>query len=126
MSITLVFDKFAGTHPIDPQDVQQGNESVYNLTAPSGDYLTQLNFARITQAVTLKGVPGDLADTIEGYLSDYASAVVTGVLPTPNVTLDGKPYAVKTLEKGSSITVNGNRIYPALKFNAISNVLTIV
>lgn len=125
MTISLVFDKF-GTHPIDPGDINQGNESVYTLRAPSGDYLTDINFARITQQVSLKGVPEALANTIEGYLSDYATAVATGALPTPNVTLDGKAYAVKTVEKGSSITVNGNKIYPTVNFQGISNDLTIV
>lgn len=125
MAISLVFDKF-GTHPIDPADVQQGNESVFTLRSPSGDYLTDLNFARITQQVSLKGVPAALATTIEGYLEDYATAVVTGALPTPNVTLDGKAYAVKTVEKGASITVNGNTVYPSISFTAISNDLTIV
>lgn len=125
MAISLIFDKF-GTHPIDPGDLSQGSESVYTLRAPSGDYLTDLNFARITQQITLKGVPKALADTIEGYLSDYATAVVTGALPTPNVTLDGKAYAVKTVEKGSSITVNGSVVYPSLSMTAISNDLTIV
>jgi hypothetical protein len=125
MAISLVFDKF-GTHPIDPGDLQQGNESVFSLRSPSGDYLTDLNFARITQQVSLKGVPAALADTIEGYLSDYATSVVTGALPTPNVTLDGKSYAVKTVEKGSSITVNGSKVYPNVQFTCISNDLTIV
>lgn len=125
MAISLVFDKF-GTHPIDPGDISEGNESVYTLRAPSGDYLTDLNFARITQTVTLKGVPAALADTIEGYLSDYATSVVTGALPTPNITLDGKAYAVKTLQKGSSITVNGSKVYPSIQFVGISNDLTIV
>jgi hypothetical protein len=125
MAISLVFDKF-GTHPIDPGDITQNNESVYTLRAPSGDYLTDLNFARITQQVSLKGVPAALADTIEGYLSDYATSVVTGALPTPNVTLDGKSYAVKTVEKGSSITVNSAKVYPNLTFTCISNELTIV
>lgn len=125
MAISLVFDKF-GTHPIDPGDVQQNNEQVFSLRSPSGDYLTDLNFARITQSVTLKGVPDALATTIEGYLSDYATAVVTGALPTPNVTLDGKAYAVKTVEKGSSVTVNGSKVYPSLVFSCISNDLTIV
>ena len=126
MAISLVVDKFAGTHPIDPQDVSQGNESVYNLTAPSGDFLTQLNFARITQSITLKGVPAALANTIDGYLDAYATAVATGALPTPNMTLDGKSYAVKTVEKGTSITVNGSKIYPAVKVSGISNERTIV
>ena len=125
MAITLSFEKF-GTHPIDPGDLQQNNESVFQLRSPSGEYLTDLNFARITQSITLKGVPAALADTIEGYLSDYATAVVTGALPTTNVTLDGKGYAVKTVQKGSSITVNGNKIYPNLQFTALSNELTIV
>jgi len=125
MAISLIFDKF-GTHPIDPGDITQSNESVYTLRAPSGDYLTDLNFARITQQVTLRGVPAALADTIEGYLSDYATSVVTGALPTPNVTLDGKSYAVKTVEKGSSITVNSAKVYPSLSFTCISNDLTIV
>ncbi len=125
MAISLVFDKF-GTHPIDPADVTQGNESVFTLRSPSGDYLTDLNFARITQQVSLKGVPQALANTIEGYLEDYATAVVTGTLPTPNVTLDGKSYAVKTVEKGASVTVNGNVVYPNISFTAISNDLTIV
>jgi hypothetical protein len=125
MAISLVFDKF-GTHPIDPADIADGNESVYTLRAPSGDYLTDLNFARITKQVTLKGVPDALATTLEGYLSDYATAVVTGALPTPNVTLDGKSYAVKTVEKGSSITVNSSKVYPSISFTAISNDLTIV
>lgn len=125
MAISLIFDKF-GTHPIDPGDITQSNESVYTLRAPSGDYLTDLNFARITQQVTLRGVPATLADTIEGYLSDYATSVVTGALPTPNVTLDGKSYAVKTVEKGSSITVNSAKVYPSLSFTCISNDLTIV
>lgn len=125
MAITLSFDSFS-SHPIDPGDIQQGNESVFQLKAPSGSYLTDINFARITQKVTLKGVPAALADTIEGYLSDYATAIVTGAVPTPNVTLDGKSYAVKTLEKGSAITVNGNKVYPSLSFDCISNELTIV
>ena len=125
MAISLVFDKF-GTHPIDPADLTQGSEQVFSLRAPSGDYLTDINFARITQQVSLKGVPEALADTIEGYLSDYATAVATGALPTPNVTLDGKAYAVKTVEKGSSVTVNGNKIYPNVQFVGISNDLTIV
>lgn len=125
MAITLSFEKF-GTHPIDPGDIQQNNESVFQLRSPSGEYLTDLNFARITQSITLKGVPAALADTIEGYLSDYATAVVTGALPTGNVTLDGKSYAVKTVEKGSSITVNGNKVYPSLSMTVISNDLTIV
>jgi hypothetical protein len=125
MAITLSFDKFSN-HPIDPGDIQQNNESVFQLRSPSGEYLTDLNFARITQSVTLKGVPAALADTIEGYLSDYATSVVTGALPTANVTLDGKSYAVKTVEKGSSITVNGNKVYPSLSMTVISNDLTIV
>lgn len=125
MAISLVFDKF-GTHPIDPADIQENNESVYTLRSPSGDYLTDLNFARITQSVTLKGVPSALAETIEGYLSDYATSVVTGALPTPNITLDGKAYAVKTFQKGSSVTVNGNKVYPSVTLVAISNDLTIV
>jgi len=125
MAITLAFDSFSN-HPIEPGDIQQGNESVFQLKAPSGSYLTDLNFARITQKVTLKGVPASLADTLESYLSAYASAVVTGALPTSNITLDGKSYALKTLEKGSAVTVNGNKIYPAVSFNCISNDLTIV
>lgn len=125
MAITLSFDSFS-SHPIDPGDIQQGNESVFQLRAPSGSYLTDLNFARITQQVTLKGVPAALADTIEGYLGDYATAVVTGALPTSNVTLDGKAYAVKTLEKGSAVTINGSKIYPSLSFQCVSNELTIV
>jgi hypothetical protein len=125
MAISLVFDKF-GTHPIDPGDISESSESVYTLRAPSGDYLTDVNFARITQQVSLKGVPDSLATTIEGYLEDYATAVALGNLPTPNVTLDGKAYAVKTVQKGSSITVNGNKIYPNLQFTCLSNDLTIV
>jgi hypothetical protein len=125
MTISLVFDKF-GTHPIDPGDVQQNNEQVYSLSAPSGDFLTTLNFARITQQVTLKGCPNALANSIEAFLGAYATAVVTGVNPTPNVTLDGKPYAVKTLEKGSAVTVNGSKLYPSLSFTCISNEITIV
>ena len=125
MAITLSFDKFSN-HPIDPGDIQQGNESVFQLKAPSGCYLTDLNFARITQKVTLKGVPAALATTLEGYLDAYATAVVTGALPTSNVTLDGKSYALKTLEKGSAVTVNGAKIYPSVSLDVISNELTIV
>ncbi len=125
MAISLIFDKF-GTHPIDPADVTQGSEQVFSLRSPSGDYLTDLNFARITQQVSLKGVPKSLADTIEGYLSDYATSVVTGALPTPNVTIDGKAYAVKTLEKGASVTVNSSTVYPSISFTCISNEITIV
>lgn len=125
MSISLVFDKF-GTHPIDPADISQASEQVATFRLPSGDYLTDLNIARITQQVTLKGCPAALADTIEGYLSDYATAVVTGALPTPNVTLDGKAYAVKTLQKGAAVTLNGNKFYPSLQFTCLSNDLTVV
>ncbi|MCA6430288.1 MAG: hypothetical protein IM613_12715 [Cytophagales bacterium] len=125
MAISLIFDKF-GTHPIDPADVSQASEQVFSLRSPSGDYLTDLNFARITQQISLKGVPKTLADTIDGYLSDYATAVVTGAFPTPNVTIDGKAYAVKTVEKGASVTINGNVVYPNITINVISNDLTIV
>ena len=125
MAITLSFDTLSN-HPIDPGDIQQGNESVFQLKAPSGGYLTDLNFARITQKVTLKGVPAALVATLESYLSAYATAVVTGALPTSNVTLDGRSYALKTLEKGSAVTINGSRVYPSVSMDVISNELTIV
>ena len=126
MAISLVFDKFAGTHPIDPQDVSIGNEQVYSFSAPSGDFLTTVGIGRYVATVTLKGVPSALADTIESYLDAYATAVASGSLPTPNVTIDGKSYSIKTFNPGTSIQLNGNKLYPSLQFTCISNVLTIV
>jgi len=125
MSISLVFDKF-GSHPIDPQDVSIGNEQVYSFSAPSGDFLSTISLGRLTAQVTLKGVPAALATTIENLLDAYVDAVVAGNLPAPNVTIDSKPYAVKTYTPGTSILLNGAKIYPQISFTAVSNVLTVV
>lgn len=124
MAITLVFDKFQG-HPLTPDDISQGNESVYTLPGSNGDFIEQLAIVRVTQTVTLQGCPVATADIIEGLVGDYATAVTQGNKPTPNVTLDGKSYAVKNITKGPAVTVNGNKTYPKLQFLCVSNEFTI-